>query len=145
MSPRIILLSLAAVFMVFMPLTADANKLFIANIKVDDDVVFEGTDSLFKVVDFFDNKSLNKFFPDYTSNSAVLARVDLRGIGLEIEYRQNSSELIVRIPAKHFEVRFNGGNRNESQEQFEDWLKGDFESLEAPGRKLTTLLHIVVA
>ena len=145
MIPRVIHQLLGVVFLAFTPLTANANKLFIANIKVDDDVVFEGTDSLFKVVDFFDNKSLNEFFPDYTSNSAVLARVDLRGIDLEVEYRQNSPELIVRIPSKNFEVRFNGDNRNESQEQFEDWLKGDFDSLEAPGRKLTTLLHIVVA
>ena len=145
MIPRIILLSLVAVFTAFTPLTADAKKLFVANIEVDDEVEFEGTDSLFKVVDFFDNKSLKEFFPDYTPDSAVLARVDLRGVGLEVEYHQNSSVLIVRIPSKNFEVTFDGGNRNESQEQFEDWLKGDFESPAAPSRKLTTLLHIVVA
>ncbi len=145
MTPRIILLSLIAVFTAFTPLTADAKKLFVANIEVDDEVEFEGTDSLFKVVDFFDNKSLKEFFPDYTPDSAVLARVDLRGVGLEVEYHQNSSVLIVRIPSKNFEVTFDGGNRNESQEQFEDWLKGDFESPAAPSRKLTTLLHIVVA
>ncbi len=81
MNPRIILLSLIAVFTAFMPLTADAKKLFIADIEVDDEVEFEGTDSLFKVVDFFDNKSLKEFFPDYTPDSAVLARVDLRGVG----------------------------------------------------------------
>ena len=145
MIPRIILLSFIAVFTAFMPLTADAKKLFVANIEVDDEVEFEGTDSIFKVVDFFDNKSLKEFFPDYTPDSAVLARVDLRGVGLEVEYHQNSSVLIVRIPSKNFEVTFDGGNRNESQEQFEDWLKGDFESLTAPSGKLTQLLHIVVA
>jgi len=79
MIPRIILLSFIAVFTAFMPLTADAKKLFVANIEVDDEVEFEGTDSIFKVVDFFDNKSLKEFFPDYTPDSAVLARVDLRG------------------------------------------------------------------
>ncbi len=145
MRPRIVLLAVIAVLTAFAPLTSDAKKLFVANIKVDDEVEFEGTDSLFKVVDFFDNKSLKEFFPDYTSNSAVLARVDLRGIDLEVEYHQNSSVLIVRIPSKNFEVRFEGANRNQSQEQFEDWLKGDFESLTAPSGKLTTLLHIVVA
>ena len=145
MRPRIVLLAVIAVLTAFAPLTSDAKKLFVANIKVDDEVEFEGTDSLFKVVDFFDNKSLKEFFPDYTSNSAVLARVDLRGIDLEVEYHQNSSVLIVRIPSKNFEVRFEGANRNQSQEQFEDWLKGDFDSLTAPSVKLTTLLHIVVA
>jgi len=145
MIPRIILLSLVAVFTAFTPLTADAKKLFVANIEVDNEVEFEGTDSIFKVVDFFDNKSLKEFFPDYTPDSAVLARVDLRGVGLEVEYHQNSSVLIVRIPSKNFEVSFEGAGRNQSQEQFEDWLKGDFESLTAPSGKLTQLLHIVVA
>ena len=109
MIPRIILLSLIAVFTAFTPLTADAKKLFIADIEVDDEVEFEGTDSLFKVVDFFDNKSLKEFFPDYTPDSAVLARVDLRGVGLEVEYHQNSSVLIVRIPSKNFEVSIRRG------------------------------------
>ncbi|HVY55822.1 MAG TPA: hypothetical protein VHC46_08715 [Thermodesulfobacteriota bacterium] len=132
MRPRILILLCVAIFFAIGVSDASAKKLFVANIKVDDDVVFEGTDSLFKVVDFFDNKSLEEFFPDYTSNSAVLARVDLRGINLEVEYHQNSSVLTVRIPSKNFEVSFDGGNRNESQEQFEDWLKGDFESPAAP-------------
>src|SRR3970282_1419275 len=104
MIPRIILLSFIAVFTAFTPLTADAKKLFVANIEVDDEVEFEGTDSLFKVVDFFDNKSLKEFFPDYTPDSAVLARVDLRGVGLEVEYHRNSSRLFGRIRCKIFEL-----------------------------------------
>ena len=43
MIPRIILLSLVVVFTVFTSLTADAKKLFVADIKVDDEVEFEGT------------------------------------------------------------------------------------------------------
>jgi hypothetical protein len=141
MIPRIILLSLIAVFTAFMPLTADAKKLFIADIGVTTKSNSKAP-TAYSASRFFDNKSL-EFFPDYTPDSAVLARVDLRGVGLEVEYHQNSSVLIVRIPSKNFEVTFDGGNRNESQEQFEDWLKGDFESPAAPSRKLTTLLHIV--
>jgi len=145
MNPRILILLSMAVLLVLAPLNASARKLFVADIEVDDDVDFQGTDSLFKVVDFFDNTSLHEFFPDYTSNSAVFAKIDLRGVGLTVEYPQNSSVLIVRVPSRNFEVSFEGANRNESQEQFEDWLKRNFESLTAPSGKLTRLLHIVVA
>jgi len=145
MNPRILILLSMAVLLVLAPLNASARKLFVADIEVDDDVDFQGTDSLFKVVDFFDNTSLHEFFPDYTSNSAVFAKIDLRGVGLTVEYPQNSSVLIVRVPSRNFEVSFEGANRNESQEQFEDWLKGNFVSLTAPSGKLTRHLHIVVA
>jgi len=67
------------------------------------------------------------------------------GVGTVIEFEANSSELIFRIPGKDFEVRFDGGSRDESQEQFEDWLKGEFESAEAPGKSLTRFLQITVA
>jgi len=73
MNPRILILLSMAVLLVLAPLNASARKLFVADIEVDDDVDFQGTDSLFKVVDFFDNTSLHEFFPDYTSNSAVFA------------------------------------------------------------------------
>lgn len=121
-----------------------ARDLFIADIEVGGEGVFQGTNKLFKVVDFFDNKSLEGFFPDYTPDSAVFARVDLRGLGVVIEYPANSSTLIFRVPGSKFVVTFDGSTRDESQELFEDWLKGNYESLTAPDAKLTTLLQLLV-
>lgn len=131
---------------IFLPLSSYAKQLFIAVITVDGtDTVKEGTNSIIKVTEFFDNTSLEDIFPDYTSNSSVLALVNFRGLGTVIEFEANSSELIFRIPGKDFEVRFDGETRDESQEQFEDWLKGEFNSAEAPRKSLTRLLQILVA
>jgi len=97
------------------------------------------------VTEFFDNTSLEDISPDYTPNSSVSALVDFMGVATVIEFESNSTELIFRIPGKDFEVRFDGGSRDESQEQFEDWLKGIFSSVDAPRKSLTRLLQIVVA
>ena len=131
---------------IFLPLSSYAKQLYIAVITVDgSDTATEGTNSLINVTEFFDNTSLEDIFPDYTPNSSVSALVNFRGVGTVIEFEANSSELIFRIPGKDFEVRFDGETRDESQEQFEDWLKGEFASAEAPRKSLTRLLQITVA
>lgn len=136
---------LVALLVIMAPaVPSGARDLFIADMEVDDETVFQGTDKIFKVVDFFDDSSLEGFFPDYTPNSGVFARVDLRGLGVEVEYLPNSTVLIFRVPAAGLEVRFEGATRNESQEQFEDWLKGNFESAAAPDGKLTRLLQLLI-
>ncbi len=133
-------------FITFLPLSSYAKQLYIAVITVDgSDTATEGTNSLISVTEFFDNTSLEDIFPDYTPNSSVSALVNFRGVGTVIEFEANSSELIFRIPGKDFEVRFDGETRDESQEQFEDWLKGEFASAEAPRKSLTRLLQITVA
>lgn len=130
----------------FLPLSSYAKQLYIAVITVDgSDTAREGTNSLIKMTEFFDNTSLEDIFPEYTSNSSVSALVNFRGVGTVVEFEANSTELIFRIPGKDFEVRFDGETREESQEQFEDWLKGEFSSAEAPRKSLTRLLQIVVA
>ena len=130
----------------FLPLSSYAKQLYIAVITVDgSDTAREGTNSLIKITEFFDNTSLEDIFPEYTSNSSVSALVNFRGVGTVVEFEANSTELIFRIPGKDFEVRFDGETRDESQEQFEDWLKGEFSSAEAPRKSLTRLLQIVVA
>lgn len=42
-------------------------------------------------------------------------------------------------------MRFDGGSRDESQEEFKEWLKGNVDTLEAPRKSLTRLLQIAVA
>jgi len=144
MHTRIAILWLVLALYGFSALSSDARDLFVADIVVEDEVVFRGTDKIFKVVDFFDNKSLSGFFPNYTKNSAVSARLDLRGLGVHIEYPGNSSSLIFRVPGSKFVIVFDGATRDESQEQFEDWLKGNYQSLSASDAKLTTLLQLLI-
>jgi hypothetical protein len=135
-----------ALIILLSPMSSYAKQLYIAVITVDGtDTVSEGTNSILKVTEFFDNTSLEDIFPDYTASSSVVALVDFRGVGTVVEFEQNSSELIFRIPGKNFEVKFDGGSRDESQEQFKDWLKGEFSSVDAPRKSLTRLLQIVVA
>lgn len=130
----------------FLPLSSYAKQLFIAVITVDGtDTAREGTNKLLRVTDFFSNTSLEDIFPDYTETSSVFARLDFRGLGTIVEFEQNSTELVFRIPGRDFEVRFDGEDRDESREQFKDWLRGNFNSLEAPKKSLTRLLQIAVA
>lgn len=144
MHMRIAILWLVLALYGFSALPSGARDLFIADMEVNDESVFQGTNKIFKIVDFFDNKSLEGFFPDYTPNSAVFARVDLRGLGVVIEYPENSPVLIFRVPGTRFEIVFEGETRDESQELFEDWLKGNYESASASDAKLTTLLQLLV-
>ncbi|MEM7009354.1 MAG: hypothetical protein AAF462_09505 [Thermodesulfobacteriota bacterium] len=142
---RIILLILF-IIPVFATNYAHTKQLFVVIITVDgDDTATEGTNSLLDVTDFFNNTSLEDIFPDYTDTSSVIGQLDFRGIGTILEFESNSSELVFRIPGRDFEVRFDGESRDESVKQFKQWLRGTFESIEAPGRSLTRLLQIVVA
>ncbi len=133
-------------FVLFYPPDLQAKQLFIAIITVDgEDTAREGTNDLLEVTDFFSNASLEDIFPNYTETSSVFASVDFRGVGTIIEFEQNSTELVFRIPGKDFEVRFDGEDRDESREQFRKWLRGNFNSAEAPRKSLTRLLQIAVA
>lgn len=146
MSIRLKYLLILILFMLYPVFDSTAKQLYIAVITVDGtDTAREGTNSILKVTEFFDNTSLEDLFPNYTDTSSVTALVNFRGVGTVIQFEANSSELIFRIPGKDFEVRFDGGSRDESQEQFEDWLKGEFSSADAPRKSLTRLLQIVVA
>ena len=131
---------------ILLPHYTDAKQLFIAVITVDGtDTAREGTNNLLKVTNFFSNTSLEDIFPNYTETSSVFARLDFRGVGTIVEFEQNSTELIFRIPGRDFEVRFDGEDRDESREQFKKWLRGNFDSIEAPKKSLTRLLQIAVA
>lgn len=131
---------------VFLPHLSEAKQLFITIITVDGtDTAREGTNKLLRVTDFFSNTSLEDIFPNYTETSSVFARLDFRGVATIVEFEQGSTELIFRIPGRDFEVRFDGENRDESREQFKDWLRGNFDSIEAPRKSLTRLLQIAVA
>ena len=132
--------------LVFLAPSLYAKQLYITIITVDGvDTAREGTNSLLKVTDFFNNTSLEDLFPDYTETSSVVGLLDFRGVGTVVQFESNSTELIFRIPGKDFEVRFDGETRNESKDMFEEWFKGNVNTTEAPRKSLTRLLQIVVA
>ncbi len=133
-------------FILLIPYNTDAKQLFVTIITVDGtDTAREGTNSLLRVTDFFSNTSLEEIFPNYTETSSVFGRLDFRGVRTIVEFEQGSSELIFRIPRRDFEVRFDGEDRDESRKQFKKWLRGNFNSIEAPKQSLTRLLQIAVA
>ncbi len=141
----IVLSLLFALTITYFPSETQAKDLFIAEITVGDETVRESTNSILDVTEFFDNVSLEDLFDNYTPNSGVFAGVNFRGVSTTLSYAENSSELVFRVPGRNFEVKFDGGNRDESQKQFEDWLQGEFESSDAPTASLTVLLKILVA
>lgn len=97
------------------------------------------------MTEFFDNTSLEDIFPDYTPDSPVTAGIDFRGLQTILRYPANSATLIFSVPGRNFEVTFDADSRDQAQELFEAWLKGDFESPDASGKSLTRLLQILVA
>ena len=132
--------------LVFLASSLYAKQLYLTIITVDGaDTAREGTNSLLKVTDFFNNTSLEDLFPDYTETSSVVGLLDFRGVGTVVQFESNSTELIFRIPGKDFEVRFDGETRDESKDMFEEWFKGNLDTIEAPRKSLTRLLQIVVA
>lgn len=128
------------------PLSGQAKQLYITVITVDGtDTAREGTNSLLKVTDFFNNTTLEDLFPNYTEASSVDGVLDFRGVGTLVQFESNSTELIFRIPGRDFEVRFDGETRDESKDMFEEWLKGNVDTESAPKKSLTRLLQIAVA
>jgi len=125
---------------------AVARDLFVAEVTVASGTVpnsaVETTNSITNLEELFDDESLQSLFPSYVpGESAVIGVIDLRGLAAQLEYAVDSSDLRFRVPAAGTDVTFSGGNRDESQEQFEDWLKGQ----SIPGVSKATMTNLLQA
>lgn len=94
------------------------------------DITVNGTDN---TVRFFNNVSdmfnsltqeeISSALPTYTGTSQLNAGLNFRGIPMSVTAASNSSAMRLQIPAIGVDLTFDGGNRDASQTQLEDWFK----------------------
>jgi len=100
------------------------NKIFNVSVCVDGDVKGVASNQIQDVLDAVDNASLDQLFPSYQDNvSAAELQVDLRGLPLTLSYAEDSSQLVFQVPSLNIDLTFDGGNRDASQQLFEDYIK----------------------
>ena len=86
-----------------------------------------------------DNNGLRSLFSSYTSVSATNATLNIRGLPATASYALNSTALRFQVPSAGIDLTFQGATRDQSQDQFLDFLKGNGSSI------LSRLLKTLVA
>ena len=103
---------------------AGSGSLFNAALCVDGEIARLGFNNLQDLIDAIDNADLKQRFPNYQRDiSPGEFRLDVRGLPAIIAYAANSSELVFRVPSLGINETFNGGTRDRSNDQFEDYIK----------------------
>lgn len=75
-----------------------------------------------------DTAGLQRIVGVYTDTSAATVALNLRGVPATGIFLENSPSLRVFVPGAGIDVTFNGATRDESQQLFEDWLRGQGSS-----------------
>lgn len=82
-------------------------------------------------IDTFDNTGLESVASAYTPTSGAQAVLDFRGLETMISYQENQVPLRFQVPSIGIDRTFgqNANSRDESQEQFEEFLKNNGDGL----------------
>ncbi len=138
---------LALAFLFLLPAPGLGRDLFVMRIEVGGQVEVEGTNFLLQVDELFDEDSLEALFGSayLPGVSAMNGQLDLRGVSSRISFDANSARMNFRLPGSGIDISFEGGSRDESQAEFEDWLKGRGEQSSVSKQPLTSLLREFVA
>ena len=106
-----------------------------------------GTNSLAKVDNLFDSQLL-----DDLSNGGydplstpVVANLDLRGVEAVAGFRQGETAFFFEVEAAGIDISFDKGDRDESLEEFQRWLKGGVDTPTSPAEAVTSLFQAFVA
>ncbi|MDJ0847495.1 MAG: hypothetical protein QNK04_03835 [Myxococcota bacterium] len=131
---------------VLLPSVASARDLFRSLVTIDGSTAGStGTNKARKIPDLFSTGALRDIDAGYLPTDSVAAVLDIRGLRAELSYAAFSTELRFRIPGAGIDVTFDAGDRDNSLDQLEDWLQGDFSSANAPEDFTTRLLQALVA
>jgi len=84
-----------------------------------------GFNSVTDMVDTLSDNGLRALVDTYNDQSAAHAALFIRGLPAEAEYNAQSATLYFRVPSLGISQTFAGANRDESQEMFKAWLRGD--------------------
>ena len=118
------LLIVASVALLLSGHSVNAAPIFELNVTVN------GTDNSAR---FFDNvtdmfngltqEEISAQLPSYTGNSQLNAVLNFRGLPMSVTAAPNSSAMRLQIPSIGVDLTFDGGSRDASQTQLEDWFK----------------------
>ena len=125
---------------------ASARDLFRTLVAVGAATSTNGVNSILDVPDLLDESSLTEDFgPSYIPDvSAVSGTINLRGLSAFGGFDADSATLAFSVPAAGVDVSFDGGTRDESNDQLEDWLKGEGSFPDASDESLEDLLQALV-
>ena len=144
MKPVLMRAVTAAAIAVLSAAPAAARDLYRSVVTIGTDTVVQTANSLTDLDELFDDSSLSDLFPSYIPGvSAVGGALDIRGLTALATYAASSTSLRFAVPVAGIDVTFTGADRDESQEMFEDWLRGK----RVPGvdNAVTDLLQALVA
>jgi hypothetical protein len=129
--------SLAALVLLSAP--AAARDAFEGTFTVDGATTTASRRDISDFTDLFTDAGLSSLFSNYTTASAAIADVRLRGVPATLSYDAESTTLRLVIPGAGVDERFTGATRDESQDLALEWLKG------RGGSALTRVLQQAVA
>lgn len=86
-----------------------------------------GFSEIEKFVEQLGNEGLSDLLGTYTDASAAVADLNVRGLPATVSYAAGSTTLVFEAPTCDVLETFTGATRDESEELFEDFLKGEGE------------------
>ena len=107
---------------------AAARDPFSVTVTVDGQTGSQGFTRLQDAYNALDTTGLQSIVGGYTDISAATADINLRGVPATAIYTANSAALRIVIPGPGIDITFNGATRDESQQLFVDWLRGQGSS-----------------
>ncbi|MBF0312519.1 MAG: hypothetical protein HQK50_02210 [Oligoflexia bacterium] len=90
------------------------------------------------VVNAIKSSSITNNFPNYTGAGSVTVALDFRGLPMDLSFGSGgTNDLVLSIPSINLSQTFSGTSRDDSKEQFKNWLKRDGQAtLNAVMKKL---------
>ncbi len=131
MSHLVIALLLSLVFAT----VASARSPFVLDATVENTRRSFGFHDILDAVDTLQNAQLERLFSNYTEQSPVNIRLDLRGLPVRLQYGQGETTLNLVVPSCGINRAFRGNTRDDSSHAFERYLKQE------GGSELTCLLQ----
>ena len=126
------LISLCAI--ILYSANAFASDLFTADVTIGQGTLDEAreTRGFSKAVDvlrFVESNELDMVFPGYNDSLSVSGLIDFRGLDMLVSFAEHSPTLLFEVESLEINKSFHGQTREESVDQFVDFLKRDGGSL----------------
>lgn len=100
------------------------DRLFNASLCVEGEFAGKSFNNIQDLLDVVNTNNLRQLFPTYDENvSQGRFVLDVRGLPAILEYERNSTQLLFTVPSLGISQTFNGATRDNSNDQFEDYIK----------------------
>lgn len=121
-------LFIALAVLIFSCNCAWARDAFLLELTVENVSSTAGFKKIEDLVEALDNEGLSRIIDSYTPTLDAVAVLDLRGLNgsnnVIVSYARNSTFLIFEVKSLRIREEFRGDTRDESEDLFKEWLKG---------------------